>query len=58
LTGNRWYRYETKIPAQLLVAVEQLQAGIVGGKIYFDFLIAPDDHYIIHHAGCLTPQFW
>ncbi len=35
---------------QLLMTVERRQAGIVGGKIHFDFLISADRDYILHHA--------
>src|ERR1700733_3027112 len=44
-------RHESEIHMELLVAMKQRHAGIVGDKIHFRLLIAAQHHYIFHYAG-------
>ncbi len=43
-------RHKTEVHVKLLMAMEQSQAWIVGGKIDLGFLIAADHHDVLHNA--------
>src|SRR3974377_1166806 len=43
-------RHEPKVHVKLLVAVKQRQAGIVGNKVEFQFLVTAEHHHILHDA--------
>src|SRR5712672_3220201 len=44
-------RHEAEVHMQLLVAMEQSQAGIVGHKVDFNFLISPQHDDVLQYAG-------
>src|ERR1700686_1068317 len=44
-------RHETKVHVQLLMAMEQREAGIIRREIHFDFLIAAHHDHVFHHPG-------
>ncbi len=44
-------RHEAEVHVQLLVTMEQREAGIVGDEVDFDFLVASDHDNVLHHAG-------
>jgi ABC-type antimicrobial peptide transport system permease subunit len=41
--------HKTEVHMELLMAVKQGEAGIVGNEIYFGFLVSTHHHYIFHH---------
>jgi hypothetical protein len=43
--------HETIVHVQLLVAVKQRQAGIIGNKIDFHFLVASQHDHVLDHAS-------
>ena len=43
--------HEAEVHVQLLVAVEEREAGIVGDKIDFDLVVTADHHHVFPHAG-------
>jgi hypothetical protein len=44
--------HEAEIHVELLVAVKQREAGIVGDEVEFDFLVSAQHHHVFHHARC------
>jgi hypothetical protein len=48
-------RHEAEVHVELLVTMEQREAGIVGDKVDFDFLVASHHDHILHHAGTRFP---
>ena len=47
--------HEAKIHVQLLMTMEQREAGIVGDKFDFDFLIASDHDDVFQESGSPFP---
>jgi len=43
-------RHETVVHVQLLTAVEQRVAGIIGGEIEAQFLVAPEHDHVLENA--------
>ena len=44
-------RHETEIHVQLLVAVEESKAGIVGNEVNLQLLVAAKHDHVLHDAG-------
>jgi hypothetical protein len=42
--------HEAEVHMQLLMAMEQGQAGMVSGKVHFDFLMAADHDDVLHYT--------
>jgi phosphoribosylanthranilate isomerase len=49
-------RHETEVHVQLLVAVEESEAGIVGNEIDLALLIAAQHDHVLHDAGGLRSR--
>ena len=53
--------HESEIHMQLLMTVEQRQAGVIRRKIYFDLLIAADHDDVLEHTcsrdSCKLSEF-
>jgi hypothetical protein len=43
--------HEAEIHVQLLVAMEQGQAGIIRDEVHLDLLIAAQHHHVLHDTG-------
>ena len=43
-------RHESEVHVQLLVAVEQRQAGVIRDKINFGFLVAPEHYDVFQYS--------
>ena len=43
--------HEAEVHVQLLVAVEEGEAGVVGDEVDLDLLVAADHHNVLHDAG-------
>jgi hypothetical protein len=44
-------RHETEVHVQLLMAVEESKAGIVGNKVNLQLLVASEHDHVLHDAG-------
>jgi len=42
--------HETEIHVQLLMAVKQGEAGIIGNEVDLDFLVSADHDHIFHYS--------
>ena len=48
-------RHEAEVHVQLLVTMEQREAGIVGDKVDLDFLVASDHDDVFHYSSADFP---